>query len=88
MPILANENFPEVAIAALRACGHDVVWIGTDGPGRKDRAVLQRAETENRVLVTFDKEKRLGTPPVFFLAYKLSSWKDGWLNGVLRLQDC
>jgi len=54
--ILANENFPEVAIAALRARGHDVVWIRTDAPGSKDRAVLQWAETENRVLVTFDKE--------------------------------
>ncbi len=56
MRILANENFPEVAIAALRAHGHDVVWIRTDAPGSKDRAVLQWAETENRVLVTFDKE--------------------------------
>ena len=56
MRILANENFPALAITALRSRGHDVVWIRTDAPGSKDRAILERAETENRVLVTFDKD--------------------------------
>ena len=56
MRILANENFPGLAITALHVRGHDVVWIRTDAPGSKDRDILQRAETENRVLVTFDKD--------------------------------
>ena len=56
MRILANENFPGAAITAMRARGYDVVWIRTDAPGSKDRDILQRAETENRVLVTFDKD--------------------------------
>lgn len=38
---------------ALRAAGHDVVWIRTDAPGSSDRAVLERAVGEARVLITF-----------------------------------
>jgi predicted nuclease of predicted toxin-antitoxin system len=56
MRILADENFPGSAITALRERGHDVVWIRTGAPGSKDRDILQRAETENRVIVTFDKD--------------------------------
>jgi len=56
MYILANENFPEDAVDALRQRGHDVVWIRTDAPGSSDEQVLARAQTENRVLITFDKD--------------------------------
>jgi predicted nuclease of predicted toxin-antitoxin system len=56
MRILANENFPSDAIAALRQRGHDVAWIRADAPGSSDRQVLTRADTENRVLITFDKD--------------------------------
>lgn len=56
MRILANENFPADAIAALRQHGHDVVWIRTDSPGSSDGQVLARAGAESRVLVTFDKD--------------------------------
>ena len=56
MRILANENFPRLAITALRSRGHDVVWLRTDAPGTKDRAILERAETGKRLLLTFDKD--------------------------------
>jgi len=56
MRILANENFPGDAIDALRQRGHDVAWVRTDAPGSSDRQVLQRAETEDRILITFDKD--------------------------------
>jgi predicted nuclease of predicted toxin-antitoxin system len=56
MRILANENFPGDAIAALAQHGHDVAWVRTDAPGSSDRKVLERAESEDRVLVTFDKD--------------------------------
>jgi predicted nuclease of predicted toxin-antitoxin system len=56
MRILANENFPGDAIAALRQRGHDVAWIRTDAPGSSDRQVLARAETGDRILITFDKD--------------------------------
>jgi predicted nuclease of predicted toxin-antitoxin system len=54
--ILANENFPRGAVEALRRAGHDVVWIRTESPGISDEEVLARAVSEQRVLVTFDKD--------------------------------
>lgn len=56
MRLLANENFPEAAVTALRAAGHDVAWVRTDAAGSDDRTVLARALAEQRVLTTFDKD--------------------------------
>ena len=56
MRILANENFPGDAVMSLRQAGHDVAWIRVDAPGSSDRQVLERALSEQRVLVTFDKD--------------------------------
>jgi hypothetical protein len=36
MRFLADENFPDGAVTALQARGHDVVWIRTAAPGRRD----------------------------------------------------
>jgi predicted nuclease of predicted toxin-antitoxin system len=54
--ILADENFPGLAVEALRQAGHNVVWVRTDAPRATDTAILQRAQTDNRVIVTFDKD--------------------------------
>jgi predicted nuclease of predicted toxin-antitoxin system len=54
--LLADENFPRQAVEALRADGHDVLWVRTDMPSAPDRAVLACAQAETRVLVTFDKD--------------------------------
>jgi predicted nuclease of predicted toxin-antitoxin system len=54
--LLANENFPGDAVAALRGAGHDVIWVRTESPGSRDEDVLARAQTEARILVTFDKD--------------------------------
>ena len=56
MRVLANENFPGEAIGALRERGHDIVWIRTEAPGSKDQAILQRAQIEKRIIITFDKD--------------------------------
>ena len=56
MRFLANENFPGEAVAALRERGHDVAWIRTDAPGISDREVLARAQADDRLLLTFDKD--------------------------------
>ena len=56
MRLLANENFPRVAVEALRAAGHDVVWIRTDHPGADDIDVLRLAIDGQRVILTFDKD--------------------------------
>lgn len=56
MRILADENCPSDLVNALRERGHDVVWIRSDAPGSKDQTILARAQAENRVILTFDKD--------------------------------
>jgi hypothetical protein len=56
MRFLADENFPRVAVEALRKAGHDVAWICEARPGATDEAVLAGARSEERVLLTFDKD--------------------------------
>ena len=56
MRFLANENFPLDAVEVLRQNGHDVVWIRVESPGISDPEVLSRAQAENRILLTFDKD--------------------------------
>jgi predicted nuclease of predicted toxin-antitoxin system len=58
MRFLADENFPGDAVIALRAVGHDVLWIRTDAPGITDQDVLARSLKDARVLLTFDKDFR------------------------------
>jgi predicted nuclease of predicted toxin-antitoxin system len=56
MRLLANENFPADAVAALRDQRHDVAWIRTDSPGINNTEVPDRAQREDRILLTFDKD--------------------------------
>ncbi len=56
MRFLANENFPFDAVEALRQAEHNVTWIRTDAPGITDLEVLQSAQAEARILLTFDKD--------------------------------
>lgn len=56
MRILADENCPRNLVDVLDELGHDVVWIRTDSPGVKDPAILARAQRENRIVLTFDKD--------------------------------
>jgi predicted nuclease of predicted toxin-antitoxin system len=56
MRILADENMPGDAVVMLRSRGHDVVWARTDSPGAADEIHLGRAISEQRLLITFDKD--------------------------------
>ena len=56
MKWLANENFPRAAVLALQAIGEEVVWIRDTTPGITDVEVLSRVMTEERILITFDKD--------------------------------
>lgn len=53
--MLADENVPAAAVDALRAQGHDVIWMVTAAPGSSDPEVLARAQAEDRIVMTFDK---------------------------------
>ena len=55
MRLLADENFNRLEVEMLRSRGHDLVWIEEETPGIDDQAVLSRATSEGRVLLTSDK---------------------------------
>lgn len=54
--ILANENLPGPLIRELRRRGYDVISVKESMPGVADREVLERAQEEKRLVVTFDKD--------------------------------
>lgn len=56
MRFLADENVPGNVVSSLRNAGHDVVWVRADMPGCSDQDVLTRAESEARIVLTFDKD--------------------------------
>ncbi|MCP4157152.1 MAG: hypothetical protein GY757_56090 [bacterium] len=56
MRILADENLPGDVVNALISENFDVQWIRTISPGINDQKVLQKAQEENRILITFDKD--------------------------------
>lgn len=56
MRLLADENFPRPLVEALRATGYDVLWARTDCAGWKDVLLLERAESEARIVLTLDKD--------------------------------
>lgn len=53
---LANENVPNDGIRAARQAGFDVAWISEMAAGANDETVLRLSMTEQRVLLTFDKD--------------------------------
>jgi len=56
MKILADENFPAPSVDLFRKQGHDVVWARVDCPGSTDVVLLDRAEAEERVVLTLDQD--------------------------------
>jgi predicted nuclease of predicted toxin-antitoxin system len=54
--ILADENFPAFLIQELRRRGHDVASVKEILRGASDREILNRAQEEDRLVVTFDKD--------------------------------
>ena len=53
MQFLANENIPSKSISILRNAGYDVIAFGEESPGISDRDILNRAQIEHRIILTF-----------------------------------
>ena len=53
---LANENVAGEVVEALRAAGCDIAWMTEEAPGTSDPVVLSIAFSQQRVLLTFDKD--------------------------------
>jgi len=63
---LADENFPLDTVRRLGEAGHDIAVVVRDSPGMSDEEILERADHEGRVVLTFDRDYgRLlyGEPP-------------------------
>jgi predicted nuclease of predicted toxin-antitoxin system len=56
MRLLADECCETKLIEALRAAGHDVLYVLETFPGATDDEVLSRAVEEGRILLTEDKD--------------------------------
>jgi predicted nuclease of predicted toxin-antitoxin system len=56
MRFIVNENVSANVIGQLRAKGHDVLSVKESMRGGTDRSVLTRAQAEERVVLTHDKD--------------------------------
>lgn len=54
MRLLVDQNVPRDVVDGLRKDGHDVTWAQASFPGADDDVLLERAQRENRVVITFD----------------------------------
>lgn len=56
MKLLANENFPLDSVKHLFSLGFDITAIGAHHAGITDREVMELAEREQRIILTFDRD--------------------------------
>ena len=56
MNFVADESVERQIVAKLREIGHNVLYIAEMEPGITDDIVLSRANTNNSILVTVDKD--------------------------------
>jgi predicted nuclease of predicted toxin-antitoxin system len=56
MRLLADENFPLPLVESLRSQGHEVLWARMDCAGWNDVDLLDRAESEGRLVLTLDRD--------------------------------
>lgn len=56
MKLLADENLDGTVVALLRDAGHQVIAVAEMEPGISDDVVLQRANLEEAMLLTEDKD--------------------------------
>lgn len=78
MNFLANENFPKPSVIALREKGHLVKSIQDEQGGVPDEKVVEIAEQEDLIILTFDsdygeilfKYPRPSIPSVVYFRFK------------------
>ena len=56
MKFIADEGVDAPIVFALRNNGHDVIYILEISPGKPDEEILIEANSQNRVLLTQDKD--------------------------------
>lgn len=56
MNLFADESVNAALVRRLRQEGHDVLYAHESSPGAPDNQILDSANREHRVLITFDKD--------------------------------
>lgn len=56
MKLVADESVEGPTVHALRAAGHEILFIAESSPGIEDGAVLEIARQQNALLLTADKD--------------------------------
>lgn len=56
MNLLADANIEAMVVRWLRSLGHDVVWASDLPPSTPDTELVEIANNEGRVLVTYDRD--------------------------------
>lgn len=76
MRFLADESCDFAIVRTLREAGHDVLAVRDSMPGATDSAVIERALSESRILLTEDKDfgqlvfaSAAESPGVIFMRY-------------------
>jgi predicted nuclease of predicted toxin-antitoxin system len=94
MRILADENVAGHTVEALGRTGHDVTWVRTDNPGMPDDSVLELAVTDNRIVLTFDKDfgelvfrVGLAAPPAVILVRVPGTDAEATTETIVRTLD-
>lgn len=84
---LADECVSAPLVQRLREAGHDVTYMAEAGPGTLDADVLRRANAEDRVLLTEDKDfgdlvfrSRMAAPGVVLLRLDPENGPAKWLR--------
>ena len=79
--LLANENFPAPSVRLLRDLGHDVLSVAEEGEALTGNAVLAKASSDQRWIVTFDRDygelifaRSVPAPPAVIL-FRLKSYR-------------
>ncbi len=79
MKILADESVDFPLVIALLSLGYDIVYISESYPGISDELVLIKANSDNRILLTADKDfgelvYRLRKIHSGVILYRLNGW--------------
>lgn len=56
MRFLADENVPKILVDRLLMKSQDVYWIKLQCPGKSDREIFNIAQSQNRIIITFDRD--------------------------------
>ena len=56
MKFLANENFPLESVHLLHEFGYDISAVSWNRAGITDEAVIELANAEQRIIITFDRD--------------------------------